>query len=130
MIPLCLKNMESQFEKTKIVCCCYHGQFLRKHHNFSFLLISLSYLYEQTYLFIICYDLEGTCFLFSAFASTTSNDTLIDILFHAAKCLMSVVQVATFIVQRILHEEIGLSYVCVSYERFSQVAMILVRFTV
>ena len=72
MIPLCLKNMESPFEKTKIV----RASFQSPHHTLS------------------------------------SHHTL---------------QVATFIVQRILHDETGLNYVCSSFERFSQVAMILVR---
>lgn len=36
-------------------------------------------------------------------------------------------QVATFILQKILLDETGLSYICQTYERFSHVAMILVR---
>jgi len=35
-------------------------------------------------------------------------------------------QVATFILQKILLDETGLSYICQTYERFSHVAMILV----
>jgi hypothetical protein len=35
--------------------------------------------------------------------------------------------VATFILQKILLDETGLSYICQTYERFSHVAMILVR---
>ena len=35
--------------------------------------------------------------------------------------------VATFIVQKILLADIGLSYICHTYERFSHVALILVR---
>lgn len=34
--------------------------------------------------------------------------------------------VATFILQKILLDETGLSYICQTYERFSHVAMILV----
>ena len=37
-----------------------------------------------------------------------------------------VLQVATFILQKILLDELGLSYICQTYERFSHVAMILV----
>lgn len=37
-----------------------------------------------------------------------------------------VFQVATFILQKILLDETGLSYICQTYERFSHVAMILV----
>jgi len=39
-------------------------------------------------------------------------------------------QVATFILQKILLDETGLSYICQTYERFSHVAMILVRWQV
>ena len=35
-------------------------------------------------------------------------------------------QVATFILQKILLDETGLSYICQTYDRFSHVAMILV----
>ena len=35
----------------------------------------------------------------------------------------------TFILQKILLDETGLSYICQTYERFSHVAMILVRMT-
>ena len=35
--------------------------------------------------------------------------------------------VATFILQKILLDETGLSYICQTYERFSHVAMILVN---
>lgn len=38
-------------------------------------------------------------------------------------------QVATFILQKILLDETGLSYICQTYDRFSHVAMILVRIT-
>lgn len=38
-------------------------------------------------------------------------------------------QVATFILQKILLDETGLAYICHTYERFSHVAMILVSFT-
>lgn len=34
--------------------------------------------------------------------------------------------VATFILQKVLLDDIGLSYVCQTYERFSHVAMVLV----
>lgn len=40
--------------------------------------------------------------------------------------LFSSLQVATFILQKILLDELGLSYICQTYERFSHVAMILV----
>lgn len=36
-------------------------------------------------------------------------------------------QVATFILQKILLDDTGLAYICQTYERFSHVAMILVR---
>lgn len=36
--------------------------------------------------------------------------------------------VATFILQKILLDESGLSYICQTYDRFSHVAMILVSF--
>lgn len=36
--------------------------------------------------------------------------------------------VATFILQKILLDESGLSYVCQTYERFSHVAIILVSY--
>ena len=39
-------------------------------------------------------------------------------------------QVATFILQKILLDETGLSYICQTYERFSHVAMILVSIPV
>ena len=39
-------------------------------------------------------------------------------------------QVATFILQKILLDETGLSYICQTYERFSHVAMILVSFKI
>ena len=35
-------------------------------------------------------------------------------------------QVATFILQKILLDDTGLAYICQTYERFSHVAMILV----
>lgn len=35
--------------------------------------------------------------------------------------------VATFIVQKILLDDLGLQYICQTYERFSHVALILVR---
>lgn len=37
--------------------------------------------------------------------------------------------VATFILQKILLDDSGLSYICQTYERFSHVAIILVSFT-
>lgn len=37
-------------------------------------------------------------------------------------------QVATFILQKILLDDTGLAYICQTYERFSHVAMILVSF--
>ena len=40
--------------------------------------------------------------------------------------LLCIFQVATFILQKILLDEHGLSYICQTYERFSHVAMILV----
>lgn len=46
-----------------------------------------------------------------------------------APCHMTVPlywQVATFILQKILLDETGLSYICQTYDRFSHVAMILV----
>jgi len=36
--------------------------------------------------------------------------------------------VATFILQKILLDDSGLSYICQTYDRFSHVAMILVNF--
>lgn len=36
--------------------------------------------------------------------------------------------VATFILQKILLDDSGLSYICQTYDRFSHVAMILVSF--
>ena len=38
--------------------------------------------------------------------------------------------VATFILQKILLDDSGLNYICQTYDRFSHVAMILVRFGV
>lgn len=35
--------------------------------------------------------------------------------------------VATFILQKVLLDDVGLSYVCQTYERFSHVAMVLVN---
>ena len=35
--------------------------------------------------------------------------------------------VATFVVQKILLDDVGLQYICHTYERFSHVALILVR---
>lgn len=43
------------------------------------------------------------------------------------KTIFFIPQVATFILQKILLDETGLSYICQTYERFSHVAMILVR---
>lgn len=39
----------------------------------------------------------------------------------------SLFEVATFILQKILLDDTGLAYICQTYERFSHVAMILVR---
>lgn len=47
----------------------------------------------------------------------------LEIFLHMLSFLL---QVATFILQKILLDETGLSYICQTYERFSHVAMILV----
>ena len=39
-------------------------------------------------------------------------------------------QVATFILQKILLDETGLAYICQTYERFSHVAMVLGKMVV
>lgn len=46
----------------------------------------------------------------------------------SCRCLnhVSLFQVATFILQKILLDDTGLAYICQTYERFSHVAMILV----
>ena len=49
--------------------------------------------------------------------------TRLEIVLHL---LFFLLQVATFILQKILLDETGLSYICQTYERFSHVAMILV----
>jgi len=51
-----------------------------------------------------------------------------DFIRMCAECVWMIwSQVATFILQKILLDETGLSYICQTYERFSHVAMILVR---
>lgn len=53
--------------------------------------------------------------------------------FFGGRCLyslfsdFSLFEVATFILQKILLDDTGLAYICQTYERFSHVAMILVR---
>jgi len=44
--------------------------------------------------------------------------------------MRSHLQVATFILQKILLDETGLSYICQTYERFSHVAMVLGKMVV
>ena len=63
---------------------------------------------------------------YQADRSTVHNDEL-KILLTAKAVLFFLLQVATFILQKILLDETGLSYICQTYERFSHVAMILVR---
>ena len=48
------------------------------------------------------------------------------VLFMSAYSVLVHWQVATFILQKILLDETGLSYICQTYDRFSHVAMILV----
>lgn len=42
----------------------------------------------------------------------------------------SLLQVATFILQKILQDDAGLAYICQTYERFSHVAMVLGKMVV
>ena len=68
---------------------------------------------------------------YQADRSTVHNDELKIIITDSFSLLSSafffLLQVATFILQKILLDETGLSYICQTYERFSHVAMILVR---
>lgn len=101
IIPLCLRIMESGSELSKTVRLLSSNSFPR------------IYIYILLWPILILY--EGK--------SKTQKDECILQMF---KPHVSLFQVATFILQKILLDDTGLAYICQTYERFSHVAMILV----
>lgn len=61
-----------------------------------------------------------------SFAEVNYIFILVEVIFKQIFKFFSFIQVATFILQKILLDETGLTYICQTYERFSHVAMILV----